>query len=206
MLRFTGSLRNGLKCKLKCNNTRYQNVRYNSEVVVSFKNTSFEYDYGKPIIDEANFSVRKGSKVTIMGQNGAGKSTIVKLISGALQPNHGSVNSGMGMTVSMAKQVMAKECLGISVRDYFLKCLHGNESGLESRISKVLQQVNLQAPMDRKINTFSGGQQARLLLAAALITNPDILILDEPTNNLDFEGIDDLTQFIQNYDDTCLVS
>jgi ATP-binding cassette subfamily F protein 3 len=140
-----------------------------------------------------------------MGQNGAGKSTIVKLISGALRPNAGSVNSSIGMTVSVAKQVMPKECMKLNVREYFLKYLNDNDSGLDGRINKVLQMVNLTAPLDREVCSFSGGQQARLLLAAALINNPDILILDEPTNNLDFEGINDLTQFIQEYNNTCMV-
>lgn len=179
--------------------------RFNSDVVVSFKNTTFEYDHGKPILSEANFSVRKGSKVTIMGQNGAGKSTIVKLIEGALQPNVGTVNSAVGTTVSVAKQVMPKENLSLTVREYFLKCVHDNESGLDARIANVLQIVKLTAPLDRQVRTFSGGQQARLLLAGALINDPDILILDEPTNNLDYDGINDLTQFLQDYEDTCMV-
>ena len=182
-----------------------QPLRFNSDVVVSFKNTCFGYAYDKPIIDECNFSVRKGSKVTIMGQNGAGKSTIVKLIAGALKPNSGCVNSGMGMNVAMAQQAMEKEHLSRTVREYFLHYSNYNDSGLEGRIQRVLQQVKLVAPLDREVGTFSGGQQARLLLAAALINEPDILILDEPTNNLDTSGIHDLTSFIQDYEDTCLV-
>ena len=59
--------------------------------------------------------------------------------------------------------------------------------------------------MDKIISAFSGGQQARLLLAAALIQNPDILLLDEPTNNLDSAGIYHLTQFLQDYKKTVLV-
>lgn len=65
--------------------------------------------------------------------------------------------------------------------------------------------VNLRAALDKKISAFSGGQQARLLLAAALIQKPDILLLDEPTNNLDSEGIWHLTDFLQNYSKTVLV-
>ena len=65
--------------------------------------------------------------------------------------------------------------------------------------------MNLKAPLEKQIKAFSGGQQARLLLAAALIQNPDILLLDEPTNNLDSEGIWHLTTFLQNYKKTVLV-
>jgi ABC-type Mn2+/Zn2+ transport system ATPase subunit len=58
-----------------------------AETVISFKSVDFYYDLKRPILDEVDFNVRKGSKITIMGQNGAGKSTIFKLINGALQPN-----------------------------------------------------------------------------------------------------------------------
>src|SRR6185369_109717 len=65
--------------------------------------------------------------------------------------------------------------------------------------------VHLHAPHDKIIKSFSGGQQARLLLASALIQDPDLLLLDEPTNNLDHAGIEHLTDFLKNYDKTCLV-
>jgi len=68
-----------------------------------------------------------------------------------------------------------------------------------------LNVVNLKAPFDRIISSFSGGQQARLLLAAALIQDPDLLLLDEPTNNLDDEGIAHLTDFLINFEHTCIV-
>lgn len=76
---------------------------------------------------------------------------------------------------------------------------------IDKQIFEILDVVQLKAPLDKQIKAFSGGQQARLLLAAALIQNPDILLLDEPTNNLDSNGIDHLTEFLQNYKNTVLV-
>ncbi|MBI5793979.1 ABC-F family ATP-binding cassette domain-containing protein, partial [Candidatus Uhrbacteria bacterium] len=76
---------------------------------------------------------------------------------------------------------------------------------IERHIAKVLEAVHLKAPHDKKVKTFSGGQKARLLLAFALIQEPDILLLDEPTNNLDAQGIDHLTQFLIEYEKTCIV-
>eukprot|EP00596_Hydrurales_sp_CCMP1899_P005339 CAMPEP_0119051170 /NCGR_PEP_ID=MMETSP1177-20130426/72878_1 /TAXON_ID=2985 /ORGANISM="Ochromonas sp, Strain CCMP1899" /LENGTH=427 /DNA_ID=CAMNT_0007030287 /DNA_START=518 /DNA_END=1801 /DNA_ORIENTATION=+ len=102
-------------------------------------------------------------------------------------------------------QVMPRDCRDLTILEFFTKQLHGNESGVTARIAKVLTTVQLEAAHDRIIKSFSGGQQARLLLAAALILEPDILLLDEPTNNLDVNGIAHLTQLIQETDKTIIV-
>lgn len=180
-------------------------VRKYSENVVSFKNVSYEYVYEKPILKEVNFSIRKGSKVTIMGQNGSGKSTIIKLLSGSLKPENGEINRSSISAISTCLQVMPREYSNLSVKDFFKLQLQGNESGLGSRIVSALQKVKFDAPLDRIIKSFSGGQQSRLLLAAALIVEPDIILLDEPTNNLDKNGIHHLTSFIQECEQTCVV-
>jgi len=193
-----------------------------------------------------------------MGQNGSGKSTIIKLINGSLQCSSGMINLNPNLVVSTAFQVMPTQyrceynyffasiyfftynCRStnpifmttfsnLTLREFFSKQLQNNTSGLESRISSALLTVQLQSsaaniPLERIIGSFSGGQQARLLLAAALILDPDILLLglliftlyssvpnmilhdiDEPTNNLDKAGIDFLTQYIQETTKTCVV-
>lgn len=176
-----------------------------SDVVLSFKNVSFEFVYDKPIVNSATFGIQDGSKVTIMGQNGAGKSTMIKLMGEVLKPSDGTINIKQGYAVATASQVMPREYRDLTILEYFTKHLHGNTSGIESRTASVLQLVKQEAPYDRIIKSFSGGQQARLLLAAALIVEPDILLLDEPTNNLDHAGIDFLTTFIQTTTKTVIV-
>lgn len=184
---------------------RCTNFRCFSDVVLSFKKVSYEYVHDKKIVNEANFGIQDGSKVTIMGQNGAGKSTMIKLMNSTFQASEGSVNVKAGYAVATATQVMEPEYRDLNVLEYFTEHLHGNTSGIESSIASVLQLVQLDAPHDRLIKSFSGGQQARLLLAAALIVDPDILLLDEPTNNLDYAGIDLLTTFIQTTTKTVVV-
>ncbi len=174
-------------------------------VVVRFENVSFGYTTENPILDEASFSVREDAKLTVMGQNGAGKSTIFKLITGELAPDSGMVHFAPGTKIATGKQVMAREHLTETVREYFSHAFEDVPYTLDKKINDVLDVVNLAAPLEKIVGEFSGGQQARLLLAYALIQEPEILLLDEPTNNLDRDGIDHLTAFLIMYPKTVLV-
>src|SRR3989339_1154673 len=175
------------------------------EVILRFDNVCFEYAERKPVLEEVSFSVRKGAKLTLMGQNGAGKSTLFKLIKGENKPNSGNVFLTNEASVGTAEQIVAKEDLVLTIEEYFSKAFIEVPGNIKSQISKVMDAVNLTVPTDRKVGDLSGGQQARVLLAYALIQNPDILLLDEPTNNLAKEGIDHLIQFLVMYDKTVIV-
>ncbi|HBU06557.1 MAG TPA: hypothetical protein DEB09_00565 [Candidatus Magasanikbacteria bacterium] len=175
------------------------------EVILRFDNVTFEYLEKKPVLDEVCFGVRKSAKLTLMGQNGAGKSTIFKLIKGELKPTKGNVFITNNATIATALQVIERQDLDLTVEEYFSKAFFKVPGNIKSQISKVMNAVNLTVPIDRKVGDLSGGQQARILLAFALIQNPDILLLDEPTNNLDQEGIDHLIQFLVMYDKTVIV-
>jgi len=174
-------------------------------VILRFDNVTFEYVEKKPLLDEACFSLRENAKFTLMGQNGAGKSTIFKLITGELKPTKGNVFISDNATIGTASQVIAKQDLNLTVEEYFAKAFKTVPVKIKSQISKVMDAVNLTVPTDRKVGDLSGGQQARILLAYALIQNPDILLLDEPTNNLDKEGIDHLITFLVMYEKTVIV-
>ena len=79
--------------------------------------------------------------------------------------------------------------LELDIVSYFKSALPDKEYGIEGDIKKILDAVNLNIPLTKKVKELSGGQKARLLLAYSLISNPDVLLLDEPTNNLDKVGI-----------------
>ncbi len=200
-----------------------------NEVIIRFNKVSFEYGK-KQILDEADFSIRRGSKITLMGQNGAGKSTIFQLISGELKPAEGSIVVADGFTIANARQIIQRGQMALTVRDFFetafaepsfaktsavgstksafgqtQSAVRGKIYDIEPRIKKILETVNLKAPLGKVLKTFSGGQQARLLLAQAIIQDSDILLLDEPTNNLDKAGISHLSQFLADYQKTCVV-
>jgi len=175
------------------------------EVVVRFEGVSHDFGIKKPILDAVDFSIRRGSKVTLMGQNGAGKSTIFSLITGVVQPQEGQIHIQKGLSVALSRQVMLQGDLDLTVREFFQNMFPSRVYDIDPKIDAVLDVVNLVAPPDKIIRAFSGGQQARLLLASALIQDPDLLLLDEPTNNLDHDGIAHLTKFLVGYTKTVVV-
>lgn len=178
-----------------------------NETVIGFKNVDFHYDFRKPILEEVNFNVRKWSKITIMGQNGAWKSTIFKLINWSLEKKVWAINIDQKATIATWYQVVLQEDKELSVQAFFRKYFPDKDVyNIDKQIWEILEVVNLKVKdYEKKISAFSGWQQARLLLAAALIQNPDILLLDEPTNNLDRDWIWHLTEFLQNYPKTVMV-
>lgn len=177
----------------------------NDNVILRFSDVSFQFGHNKQTLDEASFSMRRGSKMVLMGQNGAGKTTLFKLITGELKPEEGSISINKNLSIAIAHQVIPKEKLELSIKEYFESLFKEKVYDIDPRIEKALDAVNLNVPTDRKLNDLSGGQQARILLASALIQEPDILLLDEPTNNLDKEGLEHLTKFLVDYNKTVLV-
>lgn len=180
--------------------------------VIVFREVSFEYNATRPILKDTNFVVRRGAKLTLMGQNGAGKSTIFGLIKGDLVPDGGDINIEPKTTIAIARQIIPRSEMELTVREFFEPCFSEKIYNLDPKIDEILEVVNLTPTekskatfKDRIIGSFSGGQQARLLLAQALIQNPDVLLLDEPTNNLDLAGIEHLTTFLKEYKKTVLV-
>ena len=173
--------------------------------ILRFDSVTFGYSDSKLQLKDASFSVREDAKITIMGQNGAGKSTIFKLIMGVLTPQSGRISRTNNASVALAPQVMPKHHFDHTVREFFASAFTEVPGNLDKRIHDTFQEINYEVPLEKKIRELSGGQQARLLLAFAIIQKPDILLLDEPTNNLDQDGINQLTTFLIMYPKTVLV-
>lgn len=174
-------------------------------VIIRFNKVSFAYNAKKAILDEASFSVRRNSIVTIIGQNGAGKTTIFKLLLGKIKPQNGKINLSDKATIGIAEQMIPSDKLLLNIVEYFKTAIDEVRPGIEGDIIKSLTAVNLDISLEKKVGHLSGGEKARLLLAYALFSNPDILLLDEPTNNLDKVGVEHLTNFLIDYKKTCIV-
>ncbi len=128
------------------------------EALVRFEDVSFEYGPAKPILEEVNFAVRRGMKLAIMGQNGAGKSTILSLITGEHMPESGSIHALARLSIATAKQVIPRDQLDLTIREFFEKCFVDKIYDIDPRIDEVLEIVHLSAPHDRIVRSFSGGQ------------------------------------------------
>ncbi len=175
------------------------------EVVLRFEDVTFNYSENKPVLLESSFVIRRGAKLTLMGQNGAGKSTVFSMIMGDLHPEEGRIIIGNGLKIAIAKQFIPHTQWSLTVREFLELAFAEKIYDIDRRAIGVFETVALTVPLDKNIKDLSGGQKGRLLIAQALIQEPDILLLDEPTNNLDKAGIQLLTDFMKSYQKTVIV-
>jgi len=178
----------------------------NGKVIMRFERVFFSFwEWRKVILDDTSFSLRENTKITIMGQNWAGKSTMFKLIMGELKPTDGKIVLENWIKVAIARQVIPRDKMELTVREWYQETLEEEDFSFDKKINDALRELNFEAPLDKQLKDFSWGQQARLLLGHALVQNPDILLMDEPTNNLDSNWIGDLISFLMMYEKTVVV-
>ena len=153
---------------------------------VHFKDVSFSYPEKKEnLIDKCSFSIKKTGFWMVVGKNGSGKSTLLKLINGIIKPKNGEVKSKAN--VGMVFQNPDHQILMPNCRSELLININQNISDYEiaKKIDYVLDQVGLTGFQKRPVHTLSGGQKQRLTIACALISNKNLILLDEPTALLD---------------------
>ncbi len=161
--------------------------------------------YGKhKVVNSVNLSVKKGEIYGLIGRNGAGKTTVLRLISGLAKPTEGDIclfGQNRHNTVYVQNRVgILIENSGIypnmSAKDNIrLKCLAMGISS-KSYIAELLEGVGLSAASKKKVKHFSVGMKQRLGIALALVGNPELVILDEPVNGLDPQGMAEIREII----------
>ncbi|AOR25015.1 ABC transporter ATP-binding protein [Clostridium taeniosporum] len=173
------------------------------ETILQVKNLSKKYK-NKEVLKNINMNVFKGDIYGFIGPNGAGKTTTIKTILGLLKPSNGEVYVE-GKNVVNDKNIGAN--IGAMI-DY--PSFYGNLSGYKNlmlyanvlnlskkRVDEVLEIVKLSHAKDKKVSNYSMGMKQRLAVARAFLTNPKIVILDEPTNGLDPEGVKEMRELIK---------
>ena len=160
----------------------------------------------KVIIENISFSVDKGEIVGLIGPNGAGKTTIIKSILGLINLTEGKVTiNGYDIKKNFVKAIEKVGAIVENPDAYMylsgydnLKITANNYKGItKSRIDEVAKIVGLENRIKDKVSTYSLGMRQRLGIAEAIINNPELLILDEPTNGLDVEGIIEIRNLIK---------
>jgi len=165
-----------------------------AETLVSLKNTGFQSD-GKWLVRGVDFSVRRGEIVTLIGPNGSGKSTTAKTVLGVLKPNEGHVERKSNLRVGYVPQKL--------MIDWTLPLNVERLMSLTSPISKTdavaaLESVGVGHLLSSEVQHLSGGEFQRVLLARAIARKPDLLVLDEPVQGVDFTGEVELYELIAN--------
>ncbi len=152
---------------------------------LEFDNVSFSWPNGVNVLNQCSFSIRKPGLWMIVGENGCGKSTLFRLISGVIRPDSGKVFCSL--KPSMVYQNPDHQLLMPTCKSELMLCIPKTipQSKLFELIQSALLKVDLIEMLDRPIHTLSGGQKQRLALACAVISNSNLLLLDEPTALLD---------------------
>ncbi|KTT69277.1 ABC-F family ATP-binding cassette domain-containing protein [Sphingomonas endophytica] len=161
----------------------------------------------RPIIRDLTLRVARGDRIGIVGRNGAGKTTLLKLLTGELQPDSGTVKRAQtldGIVIDQQRSLMAPQK---TVRDVLAD---GGEwidvLGVRKHIHGYLKEFLFDPSLtEAKVGTLSGGERSRLLLAREFARESNLLILDEPTNDLDLETLDLLQEVIADYGGTVLI-
>ena len=140
---------------------------------------------GRTVLDRVSIEVRRQEVVSLIGPNGAGKTTAVRALLGLIKPDSGAVRHEPGVVVGYVPQRFEQqELLPLSVRRFLAMAGrrgHGDAAA-------VLEEVGATAAIDRQLSSLSGGEFRRVLLARALLRDPDLLVLDEPIQQVDFAG------------------
>ncbi len=200
--------------------------------LIRFDKVSLAYGH-RPLLENAQLEIRRGERVCLVGRNGEGKSSLIRLLSGAATPDDGSIWIRPGTRIAHLAQEVSPDSndsvfdivagglaeLGQVIAQYhhaaaelahaptpqltqrLAELQHALEAGdgwsLEQRVQMVLSRLSLDG--DVSMHALSGGWRRRVMLARALVCQPDLLLLDEPTNHLDIDAITWLEEFLMDY-------
>ena len=185
--------------------------KVNNEAILEMRDVKFSYESGKEILHGVSFKINKGEMVSIVGRNGAGKSTISKLICGFYKPTEGQIlfngrdlindtikerAEKIGIVMQNPNQMISKTmifdevALGLKVRGV-------SEEEIKNRVFETLKICGLYEFRNWPISALSFGQKKRVTIASILVLNPEILILDEPTAGQDFKHYTEIMEFLK---------
>lgn len=177
---------------------RFPDVSSLQPPILGLYDANFNYEEQPPLFKKVDFGIDMESRVAIVGPNGVGKSTFLKLLMGDIQPTSGEVRKNLRLKIGRFDQHSGEHLTAEeSAAEYLMRLFNLPVE----KARKQLGSFGLQSHAHTvKMKDLSGGQKARVALAELTLSAPDVVILDEPTNNLDIESIDALAEAIKEYE------
>ncbi|PSF09486.1 ribosomal protection-like ABC-F family protein [Marinobacter halophilus] len=177
------------------------------KLVAEARNAGFAYPDGHRVVQGMNLTIIRGDKIGLVGENGTGKTTLVRLLLGELQPTEGDIRLGTNLKVAYFDQLRGELDLERNALDNLAE---GREfidiNGQSKHVLGYLQEFLFTPERSRSpVRVFSGGERARLLLAKLFSKPANILVLDEPTNDLDVETLELLEEQLADFKGTVIV-
>ncbi|WP_437202975.1 ATP-binding cassette domain-containing protein [Planctomicrobium sp. SH664] len=172
--------------------------------LLSLRGVTFTWS-GPALLEEVSLEIERGERIGLLGRNGTGKSTLMKMLAGELAPDDGVIKPAANIKIARLVQEVPDSSSQLSVAQLVAQGLGADEHPAEAwkteqAVEQVLARMGLQS--EQSFDTLSSGMKRRALLAQALVQSPDILLLDEPTNHLDVDSITWLEGFLQSYEGT----
>ncbi len=174
--------------------------------LISLQNVSIGFR-GPNLLDDVDCQIEAGGRIGLLGRNGAGKSTLLKMLRGEIQPDHGTITLANNTQVAYLQQDVPSatnqtvaEVVASGLSDRFRQA--DSEWEGEQLVKQTLSQMELEGTA--MFETLSSGMKRRVLLAQAIVCQPELLLLDEPTNHLDIEAIRWLEGFLSNWPGTLI--
>lgn len=185
--------------KIKSLDFSFRSKPFASKYVMAIRNLTFGYDPATPLISNLSFTINAGDRICIIGSNGKGKTTLLRLLGGTLSAQHGEIAQNPGVVQGLFEQTNVSSLVDTrTVEEEVMAAYAGVDRQTARNICGAMMFEGDEAL--KKVSVLSGGEKSRVMLGKLLVTPVNLLLLDEPTNHLDMESTDSLLAAIDNFE------
>ena len=190
--------------RLKTLDFSFRGSPFPKKHVMNIRNVSFSYDPQKPLITNFNFSANSQERICVVGKNGKGKTTLLKLMSGVLKPQNGEIALHPEVKQGYFEQSNVKKLDGSRTIEEEILFSHPDVDRQQARNICGAMMFEGDSAL-KKVSVLSGGEKSRVILGKLLVTPLNLLLLDEPTNHLDMESCDAMLAAIDSFEGTVIM-
>lgn len=156
-------------------------------MIAKLENISFKAN-GKKILHGINLALEKGKITTLIGPNGGGKTSIARILLGILKPSSGTITRKNKVKIGyMPQKIAVDKTIPMTAKNFIKTAIHPVK--FDQNLKSLAKKLNIEQILDQQIHDLSGGQMQKVLFLRSLVNNPDLLVLDEPTQYMDISAI-----------------